>query len=91
MNNLSKNFMDDDGREETMIATSNDNGNVRINGGFTLANHKERKQNKLVQKFKGSILGADVGFKSGGFSTIAGLAVVVVIAVLLVMYFLWRF
>ena len=91
MNNLSKKFVDEDGKEATMIASSNDNMNVNLNGGFTIVNHKEVKSNRLARKFKNSILGADIGVKSCGFSTVAILAVVIALAVLLVMYFLWRF
>ena len=52
---------------------------------------KEKKVSKLAEKFKGSILGADIGVKSGGFSTIAILATVIALAVLAALYFIWRF
>ncbi len=91
MNNLSKKFKDDEGREQTVIATSDDNYKVNLNGNISLANHKEKKTSKLAQKFKGSILGADIGVKSGGFSTIAILAVVIALAVFVALYFIWRF
>ena len=91
MNDLNRKYVDDDGRQGTVIATSDDNYDVKLNGGFSLANHNEKKQNKLVKKFKGSILGADIGVKSGGFTTMAILATVIALAAFVVMYFIWRF
>ena len=91
MNNLSKKVIDDEGNEEIVVATSDDNYKVSLGSNYTLANHNEKKQNKLVKKFKGSLLGADIGVKSSGFSSIAILATVIALAVLVVMYFIWRF
>ena len=91
MNNLSKKVVNDEGQEETVIATSNDNYKINLNSKYTLANHSFKKENKFLKKFKGSILGADIGIKSNGFSSIAVLAVVIAIAALVVMYFIWRF
>ena len=91
MNNLSKKVVNDEGQEETVIATSNDNYKVNLAGKYTLANHTPKKENKFVKKFKGSLLGADIGVKSNGFSSIAALAIVIAIAALIVMYFIWRF
>lgn len=90
MNNLSKNYVNDEGNEETIIASSSDNYNVKLDS-YTLSNHKARKESKLAKKFKGSILGADIGVKSGGFSTIAILATVIALSVAIVLYFIWRF
>ncbi len=91
MNNLSKNFVNDDGAEEKLVATSNDDYEVNLAKNYTLSNHKEQKQSRLAQKFKGSILGADIGFKSSGFGSVAILAAVIALAAILVMYFIWRF
>ena len=91
MNNLSKKIMNDEGKEETIVATSNDNYDVNLKGSYTLVGKKEKKVSKLVERFKGSILGADIGVKSGGFSTIAILATVIALAVLAALYFIWRF
>ncbi|MBR7042381.1 MAG: hypothetical protein IKI04_02650 [Bacilli bacterium] len=90
MNNLNKNFIDDDGRNGTMIASSDDNYEVKLDN-YTLSNHKAKRQSALAKKFKNSILGADIGVKSSGFSSIAALAAVIAIAVLVVLYFIWRF
>ena len=71
MNNFNKNFVDDEGKNETIIATSNDDYKLNMDKKYTLANHTEKKRSRLAEKFKGSILGADIGVKSSGFSTVA--------------------
>ncbi len=91
MNNLSKKYVNNDGVEETIVAESNDNYQVNLGSNYTLSNHKKKKESKLAEKFKGSLLGADIGVKSSGFSSVAVLAAVIAIAVLVVMYFIWRF
>lgn len=91
MNNLSKKVINDEGKEETVIATSNDEYKVNLGSNYTLANHKEKKESKLAKKFKGSLLGADIGVKSSGFSSIAILATVVALAIFIALYFIWRF
>lgn len=91
MNNFSKSYTTDEGRKETVVASSNDNYNIKLKGNYKLANHNTKKQSKLAKKFKGTILGADIGVKSGGFSSIAILATVIAIATIVIMYFLWRF
>ena len=89
--NYQRNIKNEDGTEETIVITSNDNYNLNMNQTYRLANHKTRKESKLAKKFKNSILGADIGFKSGGFSNIAILATIIAIGTLCVMYLLWRF
>lgn len=91
MNNLSKKYVNDDGVEETVVADSNDNYEVKLDGNYTLSNHKTKKESRLAKKFKGSILGADIGVKSSGFSSVAILATVIALAAALIMYFIWRF
>ena len=91
MNNLSKKYVNDDGVEETVVADSNDNYEVKLDGNYTISNHKEKKESRLAKKFKGSILGADIGVKSSGFSSVAILATVIALAAALIMYFIWRF
>lgn len=91
MNNYQKNIKNEDGTEETIIITSNDNRTLDLTKKYKLANHNEKKENKLVSKFKNSILGADIGTKSAGFTNVAILATILAIATLSIMYFLWRF
>lgn len=91
MNNFSRDIKNEDGTEETIVITSSDNHALNMNQTYKLANHTRKKENKLVQKFKGSVLGADIGYKSGGFSNVAILATIIAVGALCIMYFLWRF
>ena len=91
MNNYQRDIKNEDGTEETIVITSNDNRTLDLTKTYKLANHKEKKESKLAQKFKNSILGTDIGIKSAGFSNVAILATIIAIATLCIMYFLWRF
>ena len=91
MNNYQKNIKNEDGTEETLIITSTDAHTLDLTKTYKLANHSQKKESKLVRKFKNSILGADIGIKSAGFSNIAILATIIAIGTLSIMYFLWRF
>lgn len=86
-----RNFKNEDGTEETIVISSGDNYDVNLKGKYKLANYNQKKENKLIKKFKGTILGADIGVKSGGFSNIAILASLIAVSTLIVMYLLWRF
>ena len=89
MNNYQKDIKNEDGTEETIIITSNDARTIDLTKTYKLANQK--KESKLARKFKNSILGTDIGFKSAGFSNIAILSTIIALATLSIMYFLWRF
>jgi len=91
MNNLSREMLNDDGSKDTLMMESSDNRQINLSGNYCLANRVERKQSKLAQKFKGSILGAEIGTKNSGFGTIAILAAVIAVGAIAIMYFLWRF
>ena len=91
MNNFEKDIKNEDGTEETIVITSQDNHVLNMNRTYKLANHKEKKENFLVKKFKGSVLGSDIGITSSGFSNIAILATIIAVGALCIMYFLWRF
>ena len=66
-------------------------GNFELHKSKQFNNHTEKKKSRLAERFKGSILGTDIGVKSSGFSTVAILATVIALAVVIGMYFLWRF
>ena len=91
MNSISKNFKNEDGTEEQVIASSNDNYELNLANKYVLANRVQQKGSKLGRKFKNSILGSEIGVKNKGFSSVAILATVVALAALLVIYFMWRF
>lgn len=88
---INREIINDDGTKETMILSSDDGRTLDIKGTYVLANHNKKKESKLAQKFKGTIFGADIGIKSGGFTNIAILATVIAVSAILIMYFLWRF
>ena len=92
MNNYQKDIQNEDGTQETIIITSNDNRtSLKLNQTYKLANYKPKKESKLAKKFKNSIFGTDIGIKSSGFSNVAILAVIIAVGALCVMYLLWRF
>ena len=85
-----KEMLNDDGTRSTVVIESNDDKALIMRDTYVLANHNKKKENVLVQKFKGSILGADIGIKSGGFTNVAILAAVLAVSALLAMFFMWR-
>ena len=89
--NFERDIKNDDGTEETIIISSNDNRVLNLNQTYKLANQTKKKENKLMKKFKNSILGADIGIKSRGFSNVAILATIIALGSIFVMYLLWRF
>ena len=91
MNNFQRDIKNEDGTEETIVVTSNDNYNLNMNKTYKLANHTPKKENFLVKRFKNSILGTDIGIRSSGFSNVAILSTIIAVGALLVMYLLWRF
>ena len=70
--------------------TSPDNYILNIPKSYTLVKPNIKKENKIVNNFKSSILGSDIGTNSEGFSYIAILATILAIGVLITMYILWR-
>ncbi len=91
MKNFSKSFVNDEGVEETLVAETDDNYEVNLAKNYTLSNHQAKKESRLAKKFKGTILGADIGVKSSGFGSVAILAIVIAIAAIAILYFVWRF
>jgi len=83
-------MLNDDGTKSTLVITSNDDKSLIMRDTYVLANHNKKKENALVRKFKGSILGADIGIKSGGFTSVAILATVLAVSALAVLFFMWR-
>lgn len=91
MKNYSKDIINDDGTEETILISSNDNYTLNMFKNYSIANHKVKKESKFTKKFKNSLLGSDIGIKSSGFSNVAILATIIAIGAICIMYFLWRF
>ncbi len=89
-NNINKEIQDN-GEKSTVIISSNDDKKVNLNGNYTLANNPNKKTSRFVEKYRSSLLGRDIGMKSSGFASTTIFASIISIAVLLVLYFLWRF
>lgn len=90
MNGIQTNLKNDDGSVETLLITSNDNYVLNMNKTYKLANHTQKKENKLTKAFKNSILGADIGVNTEGFSHVAILSTIVAVGTLCVMYLFWK-
>ena len=52
MNNFSKSYMNEEGKKETVVANSQDNYHIKLNGNYKLANHNNKKENKFVKNLK---------------------------------------
>lgn len=87
---LQKDFTNPDGIIETMIITSDDNYTIDLSKRYKLANYTSKKQNKIVNAFKNSILGAEIGIKAEGFSNIAILATIIAVGLFCMMFILFR-
>ena len=70
--------------------TSNDNYILNMPKSYKLYRASTQKENKLLNGFKNSILGMDIGINSEGFSYIAILATLLAVASLIIMYILFR-
>ena len=88
MNYIETNLKNDDGSIETLLISSVDNYPLNMTKRYKLANYP--KSNKLVNKFKNSILGADIGIKSSGFSHVAIIATITAIGAFCTLYLMWR-
>ena len=91
MNNINKEMKDGEGNTELLEINSSDNYSVDLKWNYVLANRNYKNENKFVKKFKNSVLGSEIGVKNSGFTSVAILATVISISVILVLYFMWRF
>ena len=82
--------INNNGEKSTVVITSNDDKKVNLNGKYTLANNPNKKTNRFVERYRNSILNKDVGIKSSGFASTTLFAGIISIAVLLILYFIWR-
>ena len=92
MNNIQTNLQNEDGSVETLFITSNDNYSLNLNtkNTYKLANRTQKKENKLSNAFKNSILGTDIGINSEGFSHIAILSTIIAVGAFCIMYLFCR-
>ncbi len=85
-----KEMLYDDGTKETLVISSNDDKSLIMTDTYVLANRTKKKESAFARKFKNSILGTDIGVKSGGFTSVAILAAVLALTSLVVLFFAWR-
>lgn len=90
MNNFEREINNEDGSIDTLSISSKDNYTLNIPKTYILANHIQRKENKLVNAYKNSILGAEIGVKAEGFSNVAILATIIAIGAFCTMYLFFR-
>ena len=91
MNCLERDMKNSDGTIDTLIISSNDNiYPLDVNKTYKLVNNTYKKENKFISAYKNSILGAEIGVKAEGFSTITILATLVAIGTLCTMYLFCR-
>lgn len=87
----SKEITNEYGEKEELQLTSNDDIELNLSGSYVLANRSKKKTSAMSEKFKSSILGTDIGFKSHGFTNVAILATVLAISAAIILYFAWKF
>lgn len=87
MDNIQKDIKNNDGTIETILIKSNDNyKTLDINKTYKLVKETKNKESKVTNSFKNSILGAEIGLKAEGFSTIAILATIIAVGMFCMMY-----
>ena len=84
---MQKELRNSDGTIDMLVITSDDNYQVKLDKNYTLVGYAG---NKMYDKFKNSILGADIGVKSNGFVSTILLSTLLAISVLVIMYFSFR-
>ena len=90
MNQFEREINNEDGSIDTLSISSKDNYTLNMPKTYILANHIQRKENKLVSAYKNSILGAEIGVKAEGFSNITILATIIAIGAFCTMYLFFR-
>ena len=74
----------------TLEITSCDNYIVKLPTSYKLVKTATKKENKIINGFKNSILGTDIGIHSEGFSYIAILSTLLAVGAFITMYISWR-
>ena len=90
-NSVTQNFIDEKGQKSEMIITSTNEEKIILKGNYKL--QRPESQNKFMKKnAKGKgIFTSDIGVKSEGFAPIFTLAFIIVVAMLTIAYFIWKF
>jgi len=61
-----------------------------MNKTYKIANHIQTKDNKLINNFKNSIFGAEIGIKSDNFKSVILLSTILAVGTIFLMYYFWR-
>ena len=90
-NSITQDFVDENGKQNEMIITSDSQEKVELKSNYKL--QRPESNNKYMKKgAKGkSIFTTAIGHKSEGFGPIFTLAVIISISVIIVAYLMWRF
>ena len=90
-NSVTQNFIDEKGNESELIITAQNDKEVKIKPNYKL--QRPESQNKFMKKnAKGKgIFTSDIGVKSEGFAPIFTLAFIIVVSMLTIAYFIWKF
>ena len=90
-NSITHDFVDEKGNPSEIIITGNNDKIVNLKPNYKL--QRPDTKNKFMRKnAKGkSILTSDIGVKSEGFAPIFTLAFIIVISLLTIFYFIWKF
>lgn len=89
MNNITRDYKNEDGTIDTFVISSSDNYRVNLNGGYKLANKYVSKRT-FGDIFKNSIFGVDIGVKSNGFASITMLSFTIAVTVFVILCKLFR-
>lgn len=90
-NSVVHDFVDEKGKRNEMIITSNNDEKIELKPNYKLQRpESDNKYMKKGAKAKG-IFTSDIGHKSEGFAPIFTLALIVAISVIAIAYFMWRF
>lgn len=98
---ITKEFIDEKGNKSTLLLEPMNNNKVNLSGKYKLSNFNKRDDKKkniftkdinlFSKKKANNIFTKDIGVGSSGFTQVASLSVIIAIAMLFVMYVLFRF
>lgn len=91
MYNIERDIKNNDGTIDKILITSKDNyQSLETAKTYKLVKNIDKKENKIINLFKNSILGREVGINTIGFSKITIFATTISIGTIFLMYILWK-
>ena len=73
-----------------IIESNNTKSPLNKMNKYKLANYSQKKENKVINTFKNSIIGTEIGIKAEGFTNIAILATILAVGIFCAMYVIFR-